>query len=254
MIWTYLRSCYTFTMRVFIGGVETDVPARWYFTAPGALMFPSPHGAEASPWLKQDEVNEEWGEITPYPADPASFVYRGLDRGKNSGYAGQCYVGDRQWFNDGQLPADILSRVPLPFPKCCKPPPLVPIGGPVLGGSAIVQPPNPNCSDCPNGTKWNWLVGGAGGTGGFIILNRQTNMHWVLLCVWFAALGLIRFELQGPTAIIPDWTFSFSNGASQAQYVVSPPGSFDCLLGGVFSLTFHAGPGTPPATVTVSPL
>lgn len=139
MIWTYLRSCYTFTMRVWIGDQEVTVPARWFFTAPHAKLFPSPHGGEASPWLKMGEVNEAWGEVTPYPTDPASEVYRGLDRGINPGYAGQCYVGERQWFNDGRLPADILTRPPLPWPDCCRPATVSSSGGIVLGGTAIAS-------------------------------------------------------------------------------------------------------------------
>lgn len=140
MIWTYLRSCYSFYMRLYIGGRETVVPARWLFCAPGAKYFPSPHGGEASVWLQNFEVNREWGEVTPWPQDPIPpTTWRILDRGINPGYAGLCYVGERQWFNDGRLPADILSRPVTPFPECCFPTPAVSGGGIVIGGTALAR-------------------------------------------------------------------------------------------------------------------
>lgn len=110
MIWTYLRSCYGFDMRVYVGGVEKIYPARWFFCDPDALPFPSPHGAEASPWLKDWEKNESWGEVG---------TKRTLDRGINPGYPGQCFVGDPQWFIDGQVPAEIAVYVPPVVTPCC---------------------------------------------------------------------------------------------------------------------------------------
>jgi hypothetical protein len=110
MAWTYLRACYGFNMRVFVGGVETIYPARWYFCDPDAKLFPSPHGAEASPWLKSFEINREWGD---------DGTLKKLDRGINPGYPGNCSVGDPQWFIDGQLPASILKPLPPPTPDCC---------------------------------------------------------------------------------------------------------------------------------------
>lgn len=127
-------------MRVYICGQAVTVPARWYFCAPGAQFFPSPHGAEASPWLQNFQLNRAWGEVTPWPQDPTQDFWRGLDRGKNPGYAGQCYVGDYQWFVDGQLPCDILSRDPTPFPDCCSPAPATSEGGGiVIGGTALAS-------------------------------------------------------------------------------------------------------------------
>ena len=35
-VWTYLRACYGFNMRVWIGGVETIFPAHWFFCDEGA--------------------------------------------------------------------------------------------------------------------------------------------------------------------------------------------------------------------------
>jgi hypothetical protein len=137
MIWTWLRSCYGFKMRIYIGGRETIVPARWYFCAPGALPFPFPHGMESSPWLKNYERENFWGEVTPYPTDRDSDYSRIVDRGKNPGYPGLCYVGQDQWFIDGKLPANVEDGPIPPFPECCYPTPATSSGGLVLGGSAI---------------------------------------------------------------------------------------------------------------------
>lgn len=97
-------------MRVWIGGVETLLPARWFFCPPDALPFPGAHGCEASPWLKDNEVNDDWGEVAGKKI---------LDRGINPGYLGQCNVGDPQWFVDGQLPADFATFRPAVLTPCC---------------------------------------------------------------------------------------------------------------------------------------
>jgi len=106
-------------MRLFVGGVETIVPARWFFVDDNPV-WAGPHGCEAQPWLKQFETNDAWGEIT----EP----HRTWDRGDNPGYIGQCYVGQHHWFLDGMLPADILTLPPLPYPQCCRVPP---VAGPI---------------------------------------------------------------------------------------------------------------------------
>jgi hypothetical protein len=98
-------------MRVWIGGVETLVPARWFFCAPGAPAFPSPHGAEAGPWLRDNEVNEEWGEVSGPKI---------LDKGVNPGYQGLCHLGADQWFIDGELPANVLAGPTPAIPLCCQ--------------------------------------------------------------------------------------------------------------------------------------
>jgi hypothetical protein len=139
MIWTYLRSCYKFTMRVFIGGQERLFPARWYFCLPGAKYFPCPHGGESSVWLKNYERNDAWGEVTPYPTDPNADDIRGLDRGLNPGYPGQSFVGQFQWFVDGMLPADVLSGPAPPMCTDCLPPPAVAAGGLVFGGQGLAS-------------------------------------------------------------------------------------------------------------------
>lgn len=131
-------------MRVFIGGEQLLVPARWYWAPDGAKLLPSPHGCESSFWLDNREISYEWGEVTPLPRDPAAGYFLTWDNGDNPGYLGQCHVGDDQWFIDGQLPADILESPPKPLPDCCAPalPPTT-WGGPVLAGGGVVprQPP-----------------------------------------------------------------------------------------------------------------
>jgi hypothetical protein len=110
MGWTHLRACYGFNMRVWIGGVLTTYPARWFFCDPNAKMFPNPHGAEAEPWLKDFEINKEWGD---------DGTLKKLDRGINPGYRGLCSVGKPQWFIDGHLPADFLEGPDPIVPFCC---------------------------------------------------------------------------------------------------------------------------------------
>lgn len=138
MVWEHLRSCYQFTMRVFVGGQPVTVPARWYWCSPGAQPFPGVHGCQSSVWLQNGEVNSDWGEVTPYPTDPTADAIRGLDRGANGGYPGQCFVGDPQWFLDGQLPAGILNGPFPPFSACCKPGSASSTGGILLGGGGTV--------------------------------------------------------------------------------------------------------------------
>lgn len=114
--WVLMRSCYTFPMRLYIGGVEATYPARWFWCYSIAQFPAMPHGLQASPWLRTGEVNKVWGEVTPYPTDPTASFIRGLDRGLNPGYPGQAVIGDPQWFIDGQLPADILAGPIPPMP------------------------------------------------------------------------------------------------------------------------------------------
>lgn len=141
MAWTDLRACYGFTMRVFVGGQPVLLPARWFWCTPGAQRWPTPRGCCESPFLGNAEVNNDWGEVTPYPTDPNAAALRTLDRGANPGYPGLCSVGDPQWFVDGQLPAGILDGTPPPFSACCRPAPASATGGLILAGAAIVQQP-----------------------------------------------------------------------------------------------------------------
>lgn len=194
-------------MRVYIGGVEREFPARWYFTAPGAKRFPFPHGAEASVWLKNAEVNQAWGEVTPYPTDPTADAIRGIDRGINPGYPGQCYKGDPQWFVDGMLPAHILDGPPPPFDPCCMVGPVVASGGLRLGGSAfhsgtMLFP----CTHCPNGLgQASYTLTAAGGTGDFASGNGTWVLPWQSLCNWYTGTPvnpprwrIVYSDLNGP--------------------------------------------------------
>ena len=121
--WTWLSACYKFPMRIFIGGRETIVPARWFFADPAAPWWRGPHGCEASPWLRYFETNDAWGEVTP------EGFHRTWDNGKNPGYRGLCYVGEEEWFENGRLPAGLDLLPAIPYPQCCKFPP---VEGPII--------------------------------------------------------------------------------------------------------------------------
>lgn len=168
MVWTYLRACYKFNMRLFVGGIEQVYPARWFFCDPNALIFPSPHGAEASPWLKSFEVNQEWGEVAPY---------RGLDRGINPGYPGQCFVGDPQWFIDGHVPATLGVWIPPFVTPCC---------GHVPGASTDPRCPQPDPFACPNCVEGKsaprYQCTFSGGTGAFSDSNGTFIIVWEFPC------------------------------------------------------------------------
>lgn len=172
-------------MRIFIGGIPYIFPARWFFCNPGAKVFPGGHGCEASPWLSNYERNDAWGEVTPYPTDPGASYSRGLDRGQNPGYAGQCFVGDPSWFVDGELPADILSRPTFSLPPCCFVPPVESQGGLCVTGTAVASGPFGASSvgglaiggtALPSGPKGYHSAGGLALTGSAI---APTPPRWV---------------------------------------------------------------------------
>lgn len=251
MIWTFLRSCYSFSMRVFVGGQAMTFPARWYFCAKGAKLFPSPHGAEASPWLKNYEVNADWGEVTPYPTDPTASASRGVDRGLNPGYPGLCFVGQPQWFVDGQLPPGILQKQPPPFPACCKPTPARSSGGIVLSGQAtpgrggIIN----TCILCPAGSPKLRSVSFSGGTGVWAVLNGRFTITYVAGCTWrFGALPGFQIELVGRVSP-PTWNLSVSIPAPNRSALYSPAAPFDCVYGAPYSLVSSVPAGAPPNCV-----
>jgi hypothetical protein len=171
MIWTYLRSCYGFNMRLFIGGQEQIFPARWFFCDPDAQHFPNPHGAEASPWLKDGEVNDDWGD---------DGTLRKLDRGINPGYPGVCSVGNPQWFIDGQLPADFLSGPQSVTPPCCghtpdfNPDPRCPPWRELV--------PCPGCVEGYGYRVYTFVV--EGGTGDFAFMNGTWQITNGTGCIW----------------------------------------------------------------------
>jgi hypothetical protein len=126
-----LRACYSTKFRVFIDGQERIVPARWFFCAPGAKDFPVPHSFFSRVWDKPWEAyDDEPGEST---------IWKGLDRGINPGYPGQCVIGDLDWFASGQLPAGIDAPPADSVPACCIPPHATAAGGLQLGGSATAE-------------------------------------------------------------------------------------------------------------------
>lgn len=262
MQWTYLRSCYGFCLRLFVGGVECVVPARWFWCAEGAQRFPFAHGAEASPWLKNYERNSNWGEITPYPTDPTGLYTRKLDRGRNHGKPGLAYVGQDQWFIDGQLPSDFFGQgVPLPgWLNCCDAPtatgglvlggaaiqPAMAQGGLILGGSA--QVPSGNCIHCRGGNGPDPMrLTASGGTGDFAGQNGVWSLSFVANCTW-----------ESTGFPLPTWGIAFSSptGWNAGGYYLgaitsyAAPAGWDCYTPiGQWNLRESSGLGTPPTIV-----
>lgn len=244
MVWTYLRACYKFNMRLFVGGIEQIYPARWFFCDPDALIFPSPHGAEASPWLKSFEVNDEWGEVEPY---------KGLDRGINPGYPGQCFVGDPSWFLDGQLPASIATYSPPVVTPCCGHVP------PANTDPRCPQPTTVGCARCIGGlAALRYVVTATGGTGDYAILNGTYILVNDAPCAWGhitpdgahsenfrLTSGFVLGELAANYAPV---------GLVFAEYAIPLVGLLDCLHGPI-SLPFISGfaPTGGPPSYSVSP-
>lgn len=251
MVWDHLRSCYGFTMRLFIGGQAVTVPARWYFCAPGAQPFPGPHGCAASPWLGNDEVNLDWGEVTPWPKDPNSAVQKVLDNGLNPGYAGQCFTGNPQWFIDGQLPAGIDSGQPLPFDRCCFPPQASATGGIVLGGSAI---PKKRCQLCPvfpSGEACNFQVTLAGCTGQFAPFNGTWTLTELNSCEWFAPVPNLTLKLRIRSASPLVMELLASDTLATFEALWDQKAGWDAFFGGILSLVALTGTGSVPTSVLI---
>lgn len=226
-------------MRLYIGGQEVIYPARWYFCDPQAQLFPNPHGAESSAWLKQYETNLEWGE------DGTQTKW---DRGVNPGYPGLCSVGDPQWFVDGQLPADFLSG-PLPeVPACC----------------GYLPAPNPDprcppvpgvpCAFCDSGyAPTSFKIIASQGSGVWETCNGSYTLVHVAGLFWEIAL-----EPAGYWIIIPQGGALVlqTSPVSAFIYVVNYilPDKFDCYNPSITfpSTGFYPGLGNTP-TVTMLP-
>lgn len=228
-------------MRVWVGGVETIYPARFFFADTHAQWFPNPHGAEATPWLKQFERNDDWGD---------DGTLKKLDRGINPGYPGICSVGDPQWFIDGRLPESILTAIAPSTPAC-------------IGHT---PPPNPDvrcppfrslipCSGCADGSVYSaYRVTFTGGTGGFAYLN---GVHWFLFR--FTIPLLIEYtavELGGDNQLqfwfaIEGCVVSVINQGvpgTGAFYQQAPP--VDCLdIPFALPLVFNTSPDVAPSVI-----
>jgi hypothetical protein len=162
-------------MRLFVGGEEKIYPARWFFCDPDAQRFPSPHGGEASPWLKQFETNLDWGDTGDL---------KQLDRGINPGYPGQTFVGDPQWFVDGQLPAEFVHQPPLCPPSLCGP--LPPINAdPRCPPSPFV--PADFC--CQSYAPVLWHIQMDLGTGAWAFLNGRWTLSHLSATFWEVVIG-----------------------------------------------------------------
>jgi hypothetical protein len=194
--------------------------------------------------LNNAEANEEWGEITPVSIDRNSEYHNRNSRGLNSGYPGQCYTGDRSWFYDGRLPADILEGPPPPFSDCCLPGGLV-LGGSaiipgglvlggsasvpvglVVGGSAIIPGGNP-CPYCRGGVgPSRYQVVASGGTGDF----AAANGTWILTGYQQCFYQFVTPESDNwfvgsfsPTVTVATWFHS-----SSAELGWHAPNGWDC--------------------------
>jgi hypothetical protein len=108
----YLRRCYSTFFKIYVGGVEVVVPARWYFAPKGAKLFKGASIFASQVWAKIGE------ESAPGPGEISRD--RVWDRGLNPGYLGKCTVGEPSWFASGELPAGVLDP-PIPaLPDCCR--------------------------------------------------------------------------------------------------------------------------------------
>lgn len=266
-------------MRVWVGVHETLLPARWFFCAPGALPFPGEHGAEASPWLKDYEVNDDWGEVKGTKI---------LDKGINPGYPGQCNVGDPQWFVDGQLPAELgVWKDPVLTP-CCG---YVPSANPDARCPQPPPPPSP-CSYCKDGSldTFSIFIEGMSLTGlplapdlvfttelnGAFLLSNAADLG--LGCTWFITTTTpYRGDFGEPLSFQFTWRidwnapgvlsfegniFNSTGGSSWANYVPAAlQDPWDCKSAYVFVLdsTHEQDPGVAvisgwPATITIAPV
>jgi hypothetical protein len=253
MIWEYLRSCYSFSMRVYVGGVPTIVPARWYWTKPGAKQFPGPHGCAASVWLDNDTTNLDWGEVTPWPKDRDSDVRRGLDTGANPGYPGQCLVGDPQWFLDGRLPAGIMDDPVPTVPQCCLPVTVSSSGGLVLGGTGQFMAPMGPCVGCINGLRPAvFRIIAVGGTGDFSGMNGTFSLspNPAGSCSYQGAAGTVLTSIDVGHVLSTINFFDTGTGGG-CFYSMNLP--WDCMhQTGGWAGGISSGTGTIP-TITVGP-
>lgn len=173
----YLRTCYSTHFRLWIGGVETIVPARWFFAPKGAKEFAYPNAFVSNVWAKPGE------ESAPGPGEIDRK--RVWDPGGAAGYQGQCFLGDPEWFATGQLPAGVLNP-PIPFfPGCCR--------------------KGVKCFLCSGGIGPNPMtVRASGGTGDFAVFNGTFNLPEVNDCSWAVqfAPGLFWQVAFGPQSFI----------------------------------------------------
>lgn len=129
MVVDFLHSFYSKSVNIWIAGVKTPATIRWYRAPAGAKILPFPHSFFSRVWDNDYEhYLDEPGEATRFG--------RTWDAGRNPGYQGQCYRGDPEWFQTGQLPP--LESIP-PSDCLCQLPPLQSTGGIILGGSALVS-------------------------------------------------------------------------------------------------------------------
>jgi hypothetical protein len=233
MAWTWLRSCYGFNMRVWVGGVETIYPARWFFCDPDAQWFPSPHGAEASPWLKDFEHNLEWGD---------DGTLKKLDRGINPGYAGQSFVGDSQWFVDGHLPIEVITQPPACLAPTCGPlPPFNP------DPRCPIPPFIPAAFCCQNYAPVLWHIQADLATGGWSRFNGRWTLTHLSGLFWEVVIEDLYIAIYQLGDFDLECELGGEVGIPGARYRV--PWSLDCFNPDVLIEAYfwnHFVPGSPP--------
>lgn len=218
----YLHSCYSTSFRLWVGGVEKIVPARWYFTDPGAKIFTLPMAFCSNVYAKPGE------ESAPGPGEVNRL--RVWDKGINSGYKGQEIDGDPSWFETGQLP--MFVGPPPEFKAICHPP--------IFG----------QCGGCYSNQPHSWALETDGFTGPL----SQFNGSWVVPfttgvnpCAWqlFAPDFQITLGFDGML-----WILLFAMTGHSAEYLMPPGKRYECLGPNTFKL-FNITDGHGPLLVTL---
>jgi len=149
-----LRSCYTTWMRFDPARPDLLIPVEWYFTQPGAKVFPEYHRFASTNY--EDRLS---------PQDDSLGEVDGLPRQYRLGFAppvatGQKYCGTKEQFQKGvDLTKGPKTRLDqFGMPTCC-------------GGLPVIVPPDPLPPPQPgiynptfkmrprNGVLWNIIVG-----------------------------------------------------------------------------------------------
>ncbi len=132
-----LHSFYQMPVCLNIGGQKYITPIIWYKAPKGARRFPHPSFINSRVWSQEHQLDGPcWGE-RGFP--------RTWNKGINPGFKGQHYVGQREWFETGELPASVLTD-PLPIVSefCCTPPAanqaVLVLQGSAIGAALPVQP------------------------------------------------------------------------------------------------------------------
>lgn len=90
----YLRSCYTTYVRFFRDRPDLLLPITWYWSPPGASLFPAPHRFGSLNWLQDKATDSPIGEVPG--------VKRPWSNGQTpAGSIGSDFCGDVEDFYNG---------------------------------------------------------------------------------------------------------------------------------------------------------